>query len=360
MSDGASSVQQRKFAYAALCVVLLASTVPLGRFPATADPWIHTVLDTVSTVLACTVGAISLVRYFARNSLSYLLLGTGFLGAGVLNGFHAVITAPPCVHCTPQAIPNLAACSGVISGTFLALVLCGRLFAPRTERSLTGRPGISERTVGLLAGAGILATCVAWLFVPLPAVFPLSPIHQPAALASGFVFTAVALGYFSKGAWKTSRFEHCLLLFLITAAIQHSVYLPFSGPLFDAPSWAAHTLAILSYLFVLVGLLYSTLSVFRSTAEALADQKRLNESLAVEITQRQRAEQQLQQARRELESRVAASTAELAQQDQLASLSSEIALVLTQTVLTQMALTQYGSAHETFHETLQRSAEIMV
>ena len=288
---------------------------------------------------------------FCQKFSLYLLLGTGFLGAGILNGFHAVITSPFCTQCTPAALPDLIPWSGVVSGTFLALVLCGRLFAPHPERSVTEPPRISERTVCLLAGAGILASCVGWLFIPLPAAFPLSPIHQPAALAGGFVFAIAALGYFLKGAWKTSRFEHCLMLFLITAAIEHSVYMPFSGPLFDAQSWAAHTLAILSYLFVLVGLLSSTLSIFRGTAESLADQKRLNESLAVEVAHRQRAEQQLLQARRELESRVTRSSEELAEQDQLALLSSQIAMVLTQMVLTQ---------HETVPETLQRSAEIIV
>jgi diguanylate cyclase (GGDEF)-like protein/PAS domain S-box-containing protein len=357
MSDSASSVQQRKFAYAALCLVLLAGAVPLGRFPFSADPWIHTLLETVSTVLACTVGAISLVRYFARNSLSHLLLGTGFLAAGVLNGFHAVITSPSCAPCNPSALPDLTHWSGVIPGLFLSLLMSGGLLAPNRESSNSEGRRISELTVCLLVGAGVLASCAVGLFVPLPVGYlPQSPLHRPAELAVGFLFAVAALGYFRKGAWKSSSFEHGLMLFLITATIQDSLYMPFAGQLFDARSAAAHTLQMLSYSFVLVGLLRDMLSIFRGTTESLADQKRLNESLAVEITHRQRAEKALQQARRELESRVAANTEELAEQDQLASLSSEIAAVLTQVELTRMALTQYDTAPEA----LQRSAEIIV
>jgi hypothetical protein len=197
MSDSASSVQQRKFAYAALCLVLLAGAVPLGRFPFTADPWIHTLLETVSTVLACTVGAISLVRYFARNSLSHLLLGTGFLAAGVLNGFHAVITSPSCAPCNPSALPDLTHWSGVIPGLFLSLLMCGGLLAPNRESSNSEGRRISELTVCLLVGAGVLASCAVGLFVPLPVGYlPQSPLHRPAELAVGFLFAVAALGYF--------------------------------------------------------------------------------------------------------------------------------------------------------------------
>ncbi len=48
-----------------------------------------------------------------------------------------------------------------------------------------------------------------------------------------------------------------------------------------------------------------------------------------EMEERQRAEQALQQSRDELEARVAARTADLAEQGALAALVSEIAMVLT-------------------------------
>ena len=347
MSDSATSAARRKSAYVALLLALLASGIPLARLTATGDPWVHTVIETVATLLACNAGAISLVRYYARNSPSYLLLGTAFLGSGILNGFHAIITSPFCVHCTPSAFPDLIPWSGVMPGTFLSLLLCARLLAPNWERSPSEAPRINESTVYLLVAAGILASCAVCLLVPLPAAYnPHSPLHRPAELAAGFLFAVAALGYFWKGAWKTSTFEHCLVLFLITAAVQHTVYMPFSGEFFDAHSAAAHTLKMLAYFFMLVGLLSSMLTVFLSTAQSLAAQKRLNESLSVEITHRQRAERELQHARRDLESRVAANTEELAEQDQLAALASRIALVLTQ--------------HENVQETLQRSAEIIV
>jgi len=344
--DSVSSAGRRKFAYAALCLLLLAGAVPAARLTSVWDPWIHTLLETVATLLACTIGTISLVRYYARNSSAYLPLGTGFVAAGLLNAFHAVVTSPPCAHCTPSTLPDLIPWSGVISSIFLSLVMCARLLVPNREPSPSARQRISGRMVYLLVGAGILASCAVCLFVPLPrAYLPLRLIHHPTAVAAGFLFALAALGSLWKGAWKDSTFEHCLILFLITSAIEHSFYIPFSGQLFDAESSAAHILKIVAYLFALVGLLSSMLSTFRGTEESLAAQQRLNESLSVEIAFRQHAEKELREARRQLESRVAASAVELAEQDHLAALASRIAVVLTQ--------------HDAVQEALQRSAEII-
>ena len=344
--ESASPMERRKFAYAALCLGLAAGAIPVGRWTGIGDPWIHTIVETATTLLACMAGAISLLRYYARNSLAYLLLGTGFLGAGILNAVHAVVTSPACAHCTSSTLRDLIPWSGVISGIFLSLLMCGRMVAPDRERSPSERHKANEWIIYLLVGASILASCAICLFVPLPAGYVQhSWVHRPAELAAGFLFAIAALGYLRRGAWKDSTFEHCLILFLITSTIEHSLYMPFSGRLFDAESSVAHILKILAYLFVLAGLLSSMLSTFRGTAESLAAQKRLNESLSVEVAFRQHAEKALREARRQLESRVAASAVELAAQDQLAALASRIAVVLTQ--------------YETVPEALERSAEII-
>jgi diguanylate cyclase (GGDEF)-like protein/PAS domain S-box-containing protein len=346
--ESGSTASRRQFVYVALSVVLAAAGTPIGHWTGTGDPWLHTVIEAVSTLLALMVGALSLIRYYARNSLSYLILGTAFLGTGILNGFHTVVTSPLCAHCTSSSFRDLTPWSGIISVTFLSLMMCGRLFAGGYERAHSaGHILVRDQTVYVAVCAGILVSCAFCLFIPLPpGYYPDSPIHRPGALAAGFLFAASAAGYFWKGAWKTSDFEHWLMLFLVTAAVENSVYMPFSDQPDDALSWAAHTLKILSYLFVLTGLGSSMLSVFRSTAESLAGQKRLNESLEVEIGHRQRAEKALQAAQRQLESRVAATVEELAEQDQLAALSSRIALVLTQ--------------EDSTDETLQRSTEVIV
>jgi hypothetical protein len=157
--ESASPARRRKFAYAVLCLGLTAGAIPVGRLTGIGDLWIHTVIETTATLLACMAGAISLLRYYARNSLAYLLLGTGFLGAGILNAVHAVVTSPACAQCTPSALPDLIPWSGVISGIFLSLLMCVRMVAPDRERSPSERHKVDEWIIYMLVGASILASC---------------------------------------------------------------------------------------------------------------------------------------------------------------------------------------------------------
>ncbi len=50
-------------------------------------------LETIATVLAVVIGAMALVRYYNQKTTFYLILGSGFLCAGLLEGFHAVVTS---------------------------------------------------------------------------------------------------------------------------------------------------------------------------------------------------------------------------------------------------------------------------
>src|SRR5271167_3153482 len=146
MSDGRPNhVLRRSMAFATLSVGLAAGSIPLHQLAWTGDAWIHTVCETIATVLAFTVGAMALVRYYTRKSLSYLLLGTAFLGAGLLDGFHALVTSPSCAHCTPSLLEDLVAWSGSIPPMFLSLLMCGRLFASNAERLQEEQNRIKER-----------------------------------------------------------------------------------------------------------------------------------------------------------------------------------------------------------------------
>ena len=87
-------------------------------------------------------------------------------------------------------------------------------------------------------------------------------------------------------------------------------------------------------------------SIFRARAQAVRSLTQANESFAAEVEERQRAERALQQSQDELEVRVAARTADLAEQAGLVALVSEIAVLLTQ--------------GESIAKTLQRSAELTV
>src|ERR1700680_1319199 len=86
-------ILRRRLAYASLAVVLLLSGLPVRHISWRGSAELHTVLETIATVLALVTGAMALVRYYTRKSGTYLLLGSGFLGVGLLDGYHAVVTS---------------------------------------------------------------------------------------------------------------------------------------------------------------------------------------------------------------------------------------------------------------------------
>src|ERR1700730_13210607 len=100
----ANPARGRSFAYAALSLGLLAVRVPLGRVTWVGNAELHTFLEVIATVLALVIGAMALVRYYSQKTASYLILGSGFLGAALLDGFHAVVTSSFCTGCTPTSL----------------------------------------------------------------------------------------------------------------------------------------------------------------------------------------------------------------------------------------------------------------
>ncbi len=54
---------------------------------------LHTLMETVATLLAATVGVMALVRFYSKKDNTFLFIGAGFLGTAFLDGYHAVVTS---------------------------------------------------------------------------------------------------------------------------------------------------------------------------------------------------------------------------------------------------------------------------
>ncbi len=339
--------RRRSLAYAVLTLGLLAIRFPLGQVTWVGNAEIHTVLETIATVLGVVIGAMALVRYYNQKTTSYLILGGGFLGAALLDAYHVVVTSSSCAACTPSSLAALIHWTGALSRFFLSVLMCASLFVWRNETHSKPEEWKRERQVYLLVGGWALASFALFLWAPLPPAYqPQWPVHRPGELIAGVIFTIAAVGYLRKGNWRMDGFTHSLVLFLIVETLAQTVYAPFSARPFDAMHVAVHILKILAYTFVLTGLIRSMYSIFRARAQAVRSLTRANASFAAEVEERQRAEQALQQSRDELEARVVARTADLAEQAALVALVSEIAVLLTQ--------------GESVANTLQRSAELTV
>jgi signal transduction histidine kinase/ActR/RegA family two-component response regulator len=305
----------RKPTWVIVLIVLLISGVPIAHFVTWhGDTAFHTVLEVIATQLALSIGAMALVRYYAKRSGMFLLIGSAFIGAGFLDGYHAFVTSQFLAVRAPSSLSALTHWSGAVPRCFLSIFFCASLVLWR-KRPIAGR--LEESLVYIVVGGWALASFLFFLLIPLrPAYYANAIVHRPAELVPAFFFLVAAIGYYGKGAWRSDAFEHWWLLSLITWVASHLLYLGFYVNAGDSFYIAGHLLKIAGYALVLVGLLANVHSTFQRETEQADRLQQANDCLATEVVERQRAEADLQEAHDDLETRVRARTADLAEVNQ--------------------------------------------
>jgi len=314
--------RERSIVYVLFTLVLALGVIPAHRSAWQGNAELHTLLETVATLLGFVTGAMALVRYYTKKNSTFLLLGSGFLGGALLDGCHALVTSSFFAGHAPSALSTLTPWSGVMSRVFMSLLLCASVVAWKREMKEPTAGGISENLVYLLVGGWTIVNFLFFAVVPL-APLPGPLIHRSTDLIPAFFLCLATIGYLWKGGWKTDDFEHWLVLSLIVGAISQAEYMSFYGRLFDAQFFAAHGLRILGHIFVLTGLFISKFSIFKREAENSIQLGQANQSLAAEIRERQRVEEVLRRAHDKLDERVQARTADLRNANEL--LESEVA-----------------------------------
>ena len=84
---------------------------------------LHTVMETVATLLALVVGLMALVRFYSKKYNTFLFIGVGFLGTAYLDGYHTIVTSTFFKPYMPSDPPALIPWSWVASRQFLSILL---------------------------------------------------------------------------------------------------------------------------------------------------------------------------------------------------------------------------------------------
>lgn len=295
-------------------LVLIAGAALLSGVQTQSSTHWHTVLETQAMLLAFFIGAIALLRFYVRKSNLFLFVGTAFIGTGLFDGYHAVVTSSYFVQYFPSASASLIAWSWLASRIYLSLLLLlGWIAWQREERRGDGGY-VSERRI--YAGITALTLCCFLFFalVPLPQAYrDDSSIHRIWDFLPALLFALTLWKYVGKGAWRTNNFEYWLVLSLIVATLSQLLYMPFSVRTFDSYFDAAHILKIISYSLVLVGLLNDAFRLFEQADEQMVKMHGENVQLAREVRAREKVEVNLKALNETLEERVAARTDDLEQ-----------------------------------------------
>ncbi|HJT19280.1 MAG TPA: PAS domain S-box protein [Nitrospira sp.] len=280
----------------AILFVLLSALLPYGSWRG--DPYLHRMAETASSLTAVMVGVMALTRYYSRKETTFLFLGTAFLGTGILDAYHAMVTSPDVVRHLPSSMTNAVPWSWLSSRLFLAFMLGANLVCGyRSPRNRSAGP-LPDWALYPAAMVVLLASCgfVFVLSLP-PAIHPDRTFPRIQELLIAALFLPILIGHLHQGAWRRHAFDHWFTLGILVELLTHACVMARSAAPHDAFFIAAHFTKPLGYLCVLTGLLINTHELFRKLERSME--------------RNQHDQIQLRQAHAKLEQRVFERTEEL-------------------------------------------------
>lgn len=215
---------------------------------------LHTLLQSIATVVALFTGSIALYRYYTGQANPMLLfIGIGFMGTTIIDAYHAFLTASWFKHAFPNIHPSVAEWSWLSTRMFLSILFLLGLFG--VSRSQEGQTP-SAKTIYVVIG--ILTGLVLIVFMQLPIEYPVYPerfLARPLELIPGVLFLIALIGFLYKCPWTQEPLFYWIVLFLLTSACVQLIYIDLSKHSHDTLYLAAHFLKILSY-----GMVYNAVS----------------------------------------------------------------------------------------------------
>jgi PAS domain S-box-containing protein len=310
-SDGVDRGRERAILYVVLAVLLLAGSILLRQNLVWATrASTHTTLEAAATLLAFIIGGLALVRYYSRKQITFLFIGCGFLGAGLLDLNHALTTEERYMAARIALDPllrpgDLDAWTWTAERVFLSLFLFVSLLAWRQQ--VRDEKDAAPLPEGWVYANALLMTLLCLFFfewvMPLRTTltFPFRAINRPAEFLPALFFLLAFLGFIVKGSWRRDTFDHWMLVSLLIATLAHGAFMAFSEQRYDAMFDAAHLLKVASYIAILAGLFSSVYQTFRREADALVALRDSNSALAHEIQVRAHTEQAAKESRARLQ-----------------------------------------------------------
>lgn len=225
---------------------------------------VHTQMEGLATLTALIVGVMALIRYYSHAENKYLLVGIGFIGTALLDGFHGAVSSIWFRDSFPSELENLLPWSWIASRLFLSIMLMFSVIPWLRQHPPETEVAFKAAHVYLLALLAVAICFIYIAFVRLPqAYFAHSMISRPEEWLPAVFFSLALVGYLRQKAWNTVDIDHWMILALITSIAAQLLFMEFSSQLFDTWFDVAHLLKQFSYLLVLNGLLISTYKAFK-------------------------------------------------------------------------------------------------
>ena len=131
------------------------------------SPQLHTEMELVATGMALVVGLMAIVNYYSQRQGLALLLGVAFLGTGILDGYHTLVTSVYFKQYMPSDLPSLIPWSWIASRWYLSVFLFATAIVWRLDLGSKIIAGRGAAIVFASASTFTLLSLLFFLFVPL-------------------------------------------------------------------------------------------------------------------------------------------------------------------------------------------------
>ncbi len=259
-------VKRRQLSFIATFIILIAAYFVFKDNGWQGSKHLHTSMEIIASLLSFGAGLLALVRFYTKKSNTFLFIGAAFIGTGLLDGYHTIVTAEFFDQLFPSPPENLIPWSWNASRFFLAITMFGSYVSWKIEFHPIRPRTFKEENIYLIIGLFTLVSFLLFAIVPLPrAYYPELFFGRPEEFVAALFFLMALIGYYKKRWWQSSDFDYWVILSLIVGFVSQVLYMPLSFKLFDFQFDAAHLLKKLSYLCVHTGLLISFYYLFNKS-----------------------------------------------------------------------------------------------
>lgn len=278
--------------YSAVLLLLVILRVVMGQSSWMGSANLHMLLEFTAASLALFVGALAWVRFYTKRSSAYFYIGSGFIGAGLLDAYHAMRSVSLSELLVPTAV-SLDMWQWNPSPTFLGIFIAGSwLIWQRGQRPH------GQKQDYLIVVLVAVVSLLSFSLIPQPPVASANfLVNRLTVVLTATFFLVALIGYLHKRGWQHDTFENWLVVALIVNVGTQGLFVFFARMPFDALFDTAVALKLVGYLCVLVGLLTSMYTIFKEAEQVASSQRSANEALQREITERKRAEASEQEQR---------------------------------------------------------------
>lgn len=191
------------------------------------------------------------------------VLAIGILGASVLDVWHGLSTIP-----TAQAgsLNTMVPWGWLPSRILFSTAVCVGIWVEVRERQRRPTSETAPRVTTFIVTFFVLAASIflSSYAERLPSAYsPLADVPRASELAPALLFSVALISQFFWGRWRSDIFQYCLLLSLVVSVLIHTVLMPFAASNFDNFFAAAVIGKVVSYIFILAGVILQSREMLR-------------------------------------------------------------------------------------------------